>query len=179
MKKEDIISKVQLFLIPVLIIALGLVLLFNPDSASALISRILGGILGLTAICFGISALVNTKGRAGKVIGAVVCALIGGWLGTHPLVLAAWIGRVIGIVLVIDGFQDIMSSRRQGTSFLFPAIVALVGVILVLMPMTASRLLFSICGLVVLIVGVVMLLERIRGGKRLREPKDPNVIDAL
>ena len=179
MKKEDVLNKVQLLLAPVLIMVLGLVLLVNPDSATALIAKILGWIFGLIAIGFGVSALVNAQGRAGKVTGAIVCAIIGGWLGSHPLALAAWIGRIIGIILVIDGVQDILSSRRQGTSFLFPAIVALVGVVLVLLPMTASRVIFAVCGLVVLIVGIVMLLERLRGNRRLKEPKDPNIIDAL
>jgi len=179
MKKEAIFDRIRILLAPVLIIALGLVLLFNPDSASALIAKMLGWILGLVAIGFGISAVVSPQGRAGKVIGAILCAVLGGWLGSHPLFLAAWFGRIIGIVLVIDGVQDILSSRRQGTTFLFPAIAALIGAVLILLPMTASRLIFSLCGLVALIVGIVMLLERLRGRKRLNDPQDPNIIDAL
>lgn len=179
MKKEDFLNKAQMLLAPVLIIVLGLVLVVNPDSASALISKLLGWLLGIVAIGFGISALLDPHGRAGKVVGAIVFAVAGGWLGRHPLVLAAWFGRIIGIILLIDGVQDILHCRRQGTTFLFPAIVALVGVILLLMPMTASRLLFFACGLVVLMVGVVMLLERLRGRKRLKGEDDPNIIDAL
>ena len=67
MKKEDIFAKIRVFLAPVLVILLGLTLLFNPDSASALISRIIGGVLGLIAIGFGISAIASSQGRAGKV----------------------------------------------------------------------------------------------------------------
>lgn len=179
MKKEAVLDKIRTFLAPVLIIALGLVLLVNPDSASALIAKLLGWILGLVAIGFGIGALASDRGRPGKVAAAIACAVAGGWLGSHPLILAAWFGRIVGFVLLIDGVQDILSSRRQGTTFLFPSIVALIGLVLVLLPMTASRLIFSACGLVVLIVGVVMLLERLRGTKRLRKPQDPNIIDAL
>lgn len=179
MKKEAIFAKVQMLLAPVLILVLGLILLFSPDSASVFIAKLLGWILGFGAICFGIGAIASPRGRAGKVIGAILCAVVGGWLGSHPLQLAAWIGRLIGIMLVIDGLQDVAHSRRQGTSFLFPVIVALVGVVLVLLPMTASRLIFSACGLVVVIVGVVMLLERLKGSKRLGKPEDPNIIDAL
>ena len=179
MKKEDVFEKVRVLLAPVLIIVLGLVLLFNPDSASALISKIIGWILGLIAIGFGIGALVSAQGRTGKVICAIVFAVVGGWLGNNPLLLASWFGRFVGILLVIDGVQDILQCRRQGATFLFPLIVALIGAILVLLPMTASRLIFAACGLIVLLVGVVMLVDRLRGTKRLKQPKDPNIIDAL
>jgi len=179
MKKGDFLVKVQLLLTPVLIIVLGLVLVFCPDSASALIAKVLGWILGLVAIGFGISALLNPQGRVGKVTGAIICAVIGGWLGSHPLVLAAWFGRIVGIVLVLDGIQDILNNRRQGKRFLLPLLVTVIGAVLVLMPMTASRLLFTACGLVVLVIGVAMLLDRLRGSKQLEEPKDPNIIDAL
>lgn len=179
MKKDDVFAKVQLLSAPILVILLGAVLVFCPDSASALIAKLLGWILGLVAIGFGISALLNAQGRAGKVTAAIVCAAIGGWLGSHPLALAAWFGRIIGIVLVLDGIQDIGNNRRQGKRFLLPLLVTVVGAVLVLMPMTASRLLFSACGLVVLVIGIVMLLDRLQGNKRLKGPEDPNVIDAL
>ena len=179
MRKDDIIGKVQLLLAPVLIILLGLVLIFCPDSASVLITKIIGWIFSLVAIGFGISALLNAQGRAGKVAGAIICAVIGGWLGSHPLILATWFGRIIGIVLVLDGIQDINTNRRQGRRFLLPIIVTVVGAVLVLLPLTASRLIFSVLGVVVLILGVTMLVDRLRGTKRLNGPQDPNIIDAL
>ena len=179
MTRENVFEKIQLFLMPALIIVLGLVLVLCPDSASALIAKLLGWILGLIAIGFGISAIGNASGRTVKVIGAIVCAVIGGWLGNNPLVLAAWFGRIIGIVLLLDGLQDIANNRRQGKRFRMPLIVAGLGAVLILRPMTASRLIFSAVGVVVLILGVSMLLDRLRGNRRLNPPDDPNIIDAL
>ena len=179
MNREDLFGKVQLLLTPVLIIVLGMVLVFCPDSASALIAKLLGWILGLVAIGFGISALCSPAGRTGKVIAAIVCALIGGWLGNHPLFLAAWFGRIIGIVLLLDGLQDIINNRQQGKRFVMPLIVTVLGAVLILMPMTASRLIFTAVGVVVLILGITMLLDRLRDGKRLDPPDNPNIIDAL
>ena len=179
MKNEVVFEKIRVFFAPAVIMLLGLVLLVNPDSASMLVSRVLGLVLGLVAVGFGIAALSSTQGRAGKVMAAIVCALIGGWLGNNPLVLAAWFGRIIGIMLLIDGVQDLLASRRQGTAAVFPMVAALIGLILVVLPLTASRLVFSLCGLVLLVIGGVMLLERIRGNKRLDGPQDPNIIDAL
>ena len=179
MNRNDLFGKIQLLLTPALITVLGLVLVFCPDSASALIAKLLGWILGLVAIGFGISALTNANGRAGKVAAAILCAVIGGWLGNNPLILAAWFGRIIGIVLILDGLQDIGANRRLGKRFVMPLLVLAVGAVLLLLPMTASRLIFSVLGVVVLILGGSMLLDRLRGYKSLNSPDDPNIIDAL
>lgn len=170
MKKNDILSWTRLLLAPVLVILLGLLLLVNPDSASALISRLLGWLLAILAVGFGIAALVSDRGRTGKVIAAIALAVGGGVLTRNPLLLASFAGRVVGILLMIDGVQDILNARRRGVRFLLPMIVTVMGAVLVLMPMTASRLVFSLCGLVVMIIGIMMLLDRLRkprlsGGK--------------
>ena len=178
MKKEDFFSLIRLILAPALVILLGLVLIWNPDSATALISRILGWILICIAVGIGLSAVFQESGRVGKGIAAVLFAVAGGWLVRNPLALAAWIGRFVGVLLVIDGLQDIANLRRAGRRFMMPLIATAVGVILVVMPMATSRLVFTLCGVVVLIIGVGMLLERLRGKKRLESSKD-DIIDAL
>ena len=178
MKKQNIFTFLKLFFAPLLVIALGLILIVNPDSASALISKIIGWIIILTGIGFGISAIGSERGRIPKGIAAVVLAMVGGWLVKNPLALAAWIGRIIGILLIFDGIDDIGQLRKQGMTFRMPLILTIVGVILVVMPMTTSRLVFSLCGVVVLLVGVGMLLDRIRDRKRLNASSD-DIIDAL
>ena len=178
MKKDEIFSLLRLILAPVLVIALGLVLIWNPDSATALISRILGWILICIAVGIGLSAVFQESGRVGKGIAAVLFAVAGGWLVRNPLALAAWIGRFVGVLLVIDGLQDIANLRRAGRRFMMPLIATAVGVILVVMPMATSRLVFTLCGVVVLVIGVGMLLERLKGKKRLESSKD-DIIDAL
>ena len=175
MKKEEILSYIRLFLAPVLVMLLGLILIVNPDSATVLISKILGGVIILIGIGAGIAAIFNKKGRTAKAITAVVMAFVGGWLVNNPLALAAWLGRFIGVLLVIDGLQDIAELRRFGKSFLMPLIVAIVGVVLILMPMTTSRLVFTLCGVVVLIIGAAMLLDRIKSKPRL---KSSDIVDA-
>lgn len=178
MKKDDIFSLIRLLLAPVLVILLGLVLIFNPDSASALISKVLGWIIIAVGIGFGISAVFNQTGRIGKGICAVILAVAGGWLVNNPLALASWIGRIIGILLVIDGIQDILHLRREGKTFLMPLIVTIVGAVLVLMPMATSRIIFILCGIVVLVIGIAMLLDRLKGQRRLKGT-DNDIIDAL
>lgn len=178
MKKEKVLSLIRELWAPVALMMLGAVLLFNPDSASALIAKLLGGLLIAVGIGFGISAVASENGRVGKGVAAVILAVVGGWLTKNPLALAAWIGRFVGVLLVIDGAQDIARLHRQGQRFLLPLIVTAVGVVLILLPMTTTRLVFSLCGVVVLIIGIVMLLERLRDSKRLHSG-DSDIIDAL
>lgn len=180
MKKQDIIALLNLLLTPILLILLGLILLFNPDSASAIIAKFLGWIVLAVGIGFAVSALVERTGTAGKVIGAIACIALGGWLLKNPLVLAAGIGRLAGILLIIRGVRDLLDARKYKTGILSSIIVTALGAVLVALPMTTSRLVFSLCGLVVLVIGIVMLLDRVKNGKRrLKEPDDPDIIDAL
>lgn len=178
MNKDKIFRLFGLLWAPVGLIVLGLVLLFNPDSASALISKLLGWALIAFGIGFGVSAVVSETGRAGKVTAAIVLAVVGGWLTRNPLALAAWVGRIIGLLLVIDGVQDMLQLRSRGQRFVLPLVATVVGAVLILLPMTTTRLVFSLCGGVVLIIGIVMLIDRLRGQKRLDGGKS-DIIDAL
>lgn len=176
MKKQEILSAVQLYLAPVLVILLGLLLLISPDTASALISKILGGALSLVGFVLAAIALFGNR-RVGKLIFALAIVACGGILSANPLLLASFAGRIVGILLLVDGIGDMINAHRRGIRGLMPLLVTILGAILVLMPMTASRLLFGLCGLAVTVVGFFMLLDRLR--RKLPAGDDPNIIDAL
>ena len=178
MNKENVSSLIRELFAPVALILLGALLLFNPDSASAFVSKVLGWGLIACAIGFGIAAVGSSKGRTGKAIAAVALAIVGGWLTSNPLALAAWLGRLVGILLVVDGIQDIVHMRAQKQRFLLPLGATLVGAVLILLPMTTTRLVFSLCGALVLIIGIVMLLDRLKGRKQLHSGNS-NIVDAL
>lgn len=178
MKKNKILSIVCQFASPAALIVLGAVLLLFPDSASALVAKALGWAMVIAGVVFAVSAVTSPGGIAGKVICAIFCLAVGGWLVKNPLLLAKGVGRFVGILLAIRGFQDLFQSV-SARGKLLSAVTAAIGVILILLPMTTSRVVFSICGLAVLLIGVAMLADRIRK-RRLTEPKeDPDVIDAL
>jgi len=179
MKKQEFFSILRFLLAPILVIALGLLLLIHPDSASVLLSRLLGGLLTLLGIGFGIAALFRDRGRIGGLITAAALLIFGGVLSANPLLLAAFAGRVAGLLLVIDGLGDMVQAHRRGVRFLLPLLVTILGGILVLLPMTASRLVFSLCGLAVTVIGVFMLLDRLRLRRLNGGDEDPNIIDAL
>ena len=179
MKKQDILSLVQLLLVPVLLILLGLILVVNPDTASVLISKLLGYVLTLCAIGAGIAAIFSRTKKAMKVICAVVLAMVGGWLMMHPLWLTAWVSRFLGMLILVNSGMDLIFALKQNRNVIFHAAAAAIGALLILMPMSASRLVFTLCGVAVLVIGGVMFLDRIRGRRWLHEGDDPNIIDAL
>lgn len=178
MKKRDLIDLIYQLASPILLMLLGVILLFRPDTASALISRLIGWVLTLVGIGIGISAIVDRRNAVMKGFAAVGFVCVGGWLTAHPLLLAAGIGRVLGILIALRGIRDLVLCRNQGQSNLLALVTTLVGLVLVMLPMTTSRLVFCICGAVILGLGIAMLLQRLRT-RRLLEKGDDNIIDAL
>lgn len=171
-------ARIQLLLTPILVILLGAVLVFRPDSMSALVAKILGYILVAAGILFGVSAVSNKDNLASKVVSALACVFIGGWLLKNPLRLAAGIGRIIGILMALRGVRDLRAASIQGHGTAYALVTAVVGVLLVIMPMTASRLVMAVCGIVVVLLGIAMLLDRLRY-QGYPHTDDSNIIDAL
>ena len=178
MKKRDILSLLYQLASPALLMVLGLILLVSPDTASALISRIIGWGLTLVGIGVGISAIVDRRGAVGKGIAAVLCVITGGWLTSEPLLLAAGIGRILGLIVAARGIRDILLARSYGNGKTLAVLTTLVGVVLVVLPMTTSRLVFRICGIAVLVIGAAMAAQRVKDHRYL-EGGSNDIIDAL
>ena len=177
MKKHQISEFVSRFATPVVLIVLGLVLIFCPDTASALISKVAGWGLLMAGIIVAVAMVVDRNWSVTKILTILVLVGLGRWLMAHPLAWAAWGGRIIGALVLLRGIRDFTQSAfTQGK--MLSALTALLGLVLLLMPMTASRMVFSLCGVVVLAIGGGMLAERI-WEKKNGEDDDPNIIDAL
>ena len=177
MKKHQISEFVSRFATPVVLIVLGLVLIFCPDTASALISKVAGWGLLMAGIIVAVAMVVDRNWSVTKILTILVLAGLGRWLMAHPLAWAAWGGRIIGALVLLRGIRDFTQSVfTQGRAL--SVLTAVLGVVLILMPMTASRMVFSLCGVVILAVGGGMLAERI-WEKKNGEDDDPNIIDAL
>ena len=182
MKKIDIQRLVNTFGVPVLIVALGGILLFHPDSATALITRLLGWVLVLCASGCAASGLLGPRSARTARLFCAVCLLAAGiWLMNHPLLLAKLLGRVLGLFLLVHGgmgVKDQVKGRKVVLSFglLLSAGTALLGLVLVLLPMTTTRLLFSFIGLVMIVIGAGDLYDRLNRREQL-EAGDPDIID--
>lgn len=177
MKKHELFELLYQLAAPVALMLVGLVLIFAPDTASVLISRLLGWCLTLAGIFVGIWAIFSSN-KVGKGITAVGLVCIGGFLSANPLVLAAFIGRIIGVLIALRGLRELFLSRSYGHSQVPALILTVVGIVLILLPLTTSRVVFSLCGIVVLVLGIVMLLDRLKDVRKLPKGKD-DIIDAL
>lgn len=171
MKKEKIVPLLNRFGMPATTIALGLILLLVPDSASVIVAYLMAGLLTLSGVVLGIAALLDR--RLSKGFWALVCLSIGGTLAGNPLLLARNLGRFLGVFLAIEGGSCLRKGNR-----IFGTVILIAAVGLVLSPMTLSRLVFSGCGLVVLMIGAAMLVDRLKQQKYL-DKGDDNIIDAL
>lgn len=178
MDKQKLCQYVNLYAPPVLVILAGLILIFSPDSASALVSCVLGWGAFLLGIVWGLM-LLGAHARLRQFVGAAVCILLGLWLVNDPLALARSLGRLVGLLIIVRSVQELTRSVRVEGKIVSGIMLAM-GVFLLLVPMTTSRLAMIPLGIVVVITGVGMLLERLRNkGNWLDSGDDPNIIDAL
>lgn len=176
MKKHQISDFISRFATPAALIVLGLVLIFCPDTASALISKVAGWGLMMSGIVVAVAMVVDGNWSVSKILTILVLVGLGRWLMNHPLAWAAWGGRIIGLLLLLRGIRDFTQSVfAQGK--VLSVVTAVLGLMLILLPMTASRMVFSLCGVVLLTVGGGILAERI--WEKNRGDDDPNIIDAL
>lgn len=178
MKKYTIPELLNLLGMPALTVVLGAVLLLSPDTASALVGKILGWacILGALAFAFGGSGRRN-------VIGGVCAGILGVWMLGNPLFLAKILGRVLGVFLLLRGLRELKLHLPQGSQFtltaglILPGIVAVIGLVLILSPLATSRMLFSIIGIVLICMGLAEGYDRLKDRKRLESAGDPDIID--
>ena len=176
MKNAKWTEFIAAFLLPALLALLGLCLVINPNWAAALVSKILGwALIG----CGVISAIVTITGwpvnRVSRVVVTVLLLGVGIFLSRQPLALAANIGKIIGIILVVQGGSGLLDARGAKA---MSGITLAAGIFLLLFPLTLSKLVFRICGGVLLVLSISNIVARLRVVKALKEPDDPNIIDA-
>lgn len=187
MKRKIVIpTLVNLAGIPLILIVVGLILMVNPDSASALISKVLGWVLIAYGVFFGISAFMSVRSkRLSMMIYGVICLFIGTWLVRNPLFLAQGIGKFLGILLGlrgVNGIFDALNVRKRGGSYIMGLVIGAVtlvlGLWLMFSPLSPTRLLMTIVGIVFVVVGIVNLLNVKDDVKALLSGADSNIVDA-
>lgn len=161
MKKNFDLNTVRRYLPSVLVILLGAVLAFSPDTASAL----LGIVAGWAVIIVG--AVLVYRGATLRpvqlvtLLSGIVCLWLGGRLVRDPLILAAACGRLVGVLLALRSLST-LTEEGKGNASVLNVVSLVIGILLIFLPMTTSRLVFGILGVVVLAVGVAMLMQQLR-----------------
>jgi len=177
MKKEKLMDILSLLGIPVLTAVLGLVLLLTPDTATVLVTKIIGWVLVVFGAGKAISMATRHTGAVSGWIWAAVGVVLGVGILSRPLILAESLGRFIGIILVIRALSDRRNSATKGGKTL-SMVTLIVGAVLFLMPMTLTRTILRLCGLVIVIIGIANIIEVLRGTRRLESGEKPKIIDA-
>ena len=177
MKNKNWFDILQPLVMPALLVVLGIVLIVNPDSAAALVGKVIAWALILCGTVAGIGALSgDISRRIRRLIPAAVALVLGLWLLANPLFIAKSLGRILGILLTVDGASGVTAALRGERRFsVVSAITLAAGIVLILVPMTTSRILIVICGIVVLCIGAAELADRLL--RRKLPPKKPDIID--
>ena len=185
MRKFSPTQLMNMLAVPVLTVILGLILLLSPDTASALVGKVLAWATVLAALALGAGSVFGGADlRSGRTVAAVACGAVGIWMLMNPLFLAKIIGRILGLYLLLRGLQDGRAHfRLRGGRPVFThglvlaAVTSVIGLVLILVPLATSQVLFSVIGIVMICVGAAEGIDRLRGRKLLDEGSDPNIID--
>ena len=161
----------------IFMILCGLLLLLMPDTAVALVTKVVAWVLVVIGVIKVMNNLKDSGAYWGSWVYPVLCLLAGGYLLVNPLAISETIGRLLGILLIIHGINDLRQSRH-GSGKAISILTAVAGIVLVLIPRTLINTLLSVAGLVLLIVGIVNLVDKLRHNRYLAEGGDPNIIDA-
>ena len=180
MKDRKWLERLNPLLMPLLLVILGVVLIVNPDSAAALVGKLVAWLLILLATGMGLVALYGDPSRrVRRLIPAAIALVLGLWLLANPLFIAESLGRFLGILLALQAGGTIGSAFRRGRRVTLLSVITLVaGVVLVLVPMTTSRIVLIICGIVVLCIGAAEMAEQLLPQKR-EKPEKPRIIDEV
>lgn len=177
MKKTEFTTLVKLLITPVLMIVLGIALVARPDSASALVGKILGWVLIFMGGGLLMESLIVKDLTTGRILFCVVTLALGLWLVRNPLRLAAALGRIAGLLILVRAVRDITNAARWKCGMKYALISAIVGALLIVLPMTTSRAVWVILGILVVVLGVLIAVDRVKLGKLLPSGDD-NIIDA-
>ena len=175
----------RLLAAPAATVILGLVLLFSPDTASALLGKTLGWSAILAALALGAGTFfVSPARKHNRILWAAICLFGGIWLLRNPLSVVEFLGRVLGITLMIRGGQCLADNIRcrgkkpeLSRGLILGAVTALIGVVLTVLPIAGSRIFFNVIGMILICLGAAQGADNLRGRKLLDEGDDPNIID--
>lgn len=153
-----------------LMIVCGGILALCPDSASVLISAVLGWLIIAAGVAMVIAGAIGGVEVVSILQGAFLL-LAGSWLHRHPLMIASVLGIVLGLTAICQGWRRAKRARRTklyGGFWVWDAGVAalelLAGLVLIFVPLSLSRLVVTLAGVFMVICGAADLMASRKGG---------------
>ena len=172
-----IITFIKHFASELFLILCGAVLLFFPNSAVALVTKVMAWILIGSGVLGIIKNLDRKKSGFDAWIWPIGYLLVGFFLLSNPLAISDLAGRVLGLFLMITGVQKFReASYGSGKALGLVSLVS--GVVLMALPKTLINTLLGFCGIVLIVIGAINLIDKLRHDRYLDEGRDPNIIDA-
>ena len=159
--------------ISVLIIIIGLILIFSPESAAGLVCTIFGVTMLVWGICKVVSFfVVREVAFPIDVVIGVIMAIIGAVSLFHPAGFISLIFRAAGIGILIDGIGKIVRAANLKKaeypwkiSMITSVVTTLAGLLLLANPFGAVKFVISFSGIAVLIAGISNLVSAINAIK--------------
>lgn len=166
----------------ILMIVCGALLALSPDSASALVSVILGWGLIVVGVMLIVGGFLGGR-EWGSIVQGALFLLCGSWLHRNPLMIASVLGLILGVVAVRQGWRAAKQAqwtKRSGGAWIPGGVLAvlelLVGIRLILSPLSVSRLVLKLAGIAMVACGGWELFSRSRERKQIHG--DFHIIDA-
>ena len=148
-----------------LMIVCGGILALCPDSASVLISAVLGWLLIAVGVMLLLAGILGGIAVMSIIQGAVLI-VAGAWLHRHPLMIASVLGIVLGLTALSQGIKKgkrAMRLKLYGSFWIWDAGMAamelLAGLVLILTPLSLSRAVVTVAGIFMVVCGVLDLLS--------------------
>lgn len=160
-----------------LLILCGAVLVLLPNSAVALVTKILAWFLVAAGIYNVIKNLTKGDTTAKDWLWTVLYLGVGGYMLVNPMAISDLVGRILGTLLMIQGLNDLRRSSYESAKFL-GALAIVGGMLLVVIPRTLVNTLLALVGLVLIVIGIINCVGKLRHAGKLEEGSDPNIIDA-
>ena len=165
MVKFDLRNLMRLHGGAVLMILCGGILTVFPDSASVLISAVLGWLLIAVGVMLLLAGILGGIAVMSIIQGAVLI-VAGAWLHRHPLMIASVLGIVLGLTALSQGIKKgkrAMRLKLYGSFWIRDAGMAamelLAGLVLILTPLSLSRAVVTVAGIFMVVCGVLDLLS--------------------
>lgn len=144
----------------ILTIAIGVILILNPDTIPVAVCKLIGAVLILIGAVGLVSSLFRKFFASFLSIGSILILLLGLWFFTHPQAVLSLIPIFMGILLLIHGLQDIrMAMEAHSTGYRRWLLLILLGIASVILGIFCIGSAFELFRFGMILIGVALVYD--------------------